>query len=176
MNWFETQSTCPLCRGNVISNQPTNGSENRENRENRENIENNINNRTNVVPPNNPQINELDISNNEVDISNIYNRLINNNIFNGLSIEERNNNSIVFSFDVPENQENNINNTSYRNSYIYPRLERLFSSYNMLGTNVNNNNNNNNNRTNNNGSNTNNNNNENNDNNNNTTNHYDEVD
>ena len=180
MNWFETQSTCPLCRGNVISSRSITGGDNRENRENRENIENNIENTTNVVPPNNPQINELDISNNEVDISNIYNRLINNNIFNGLSIEERNNNSIVFSFDVPENQENNINNTNYRNSYIYPRLERLFSSYNMLGTNANNNNNNNNNNTNNN-SNTNNtnntnNNNENNDNNNNTTNHYDEVD
>ena len=131
MNWLETNSTCPLCRGNVIGSPSVDGSENRENRENRENIENN---------PSNPQINGLDISNNPVDISNIYNRLLNNNIFNNLSIEDRNNNSIVFSFDLPENQDNNVNNVNYRNSYIYPRLERLFSSYNRNGTDASSNN------------------------------------
>ena len=138
MNWLETHSTCPLCRGTVISNPPTNDDENRENRENRENIENNINNRSSTrnTSLNGSDIsdNYMDISNNPVDISNIYNRLLTNNIFNNLSIEDRNNNSIVFSFDLPERQDNNVNNVNYRNSYIYPRLERLFSNYNTHDT------------------------------------------
>jgi hypothetical protein len=131
MNWLETHSTCPLCRGTVISNPPMNDNENYENREN---IGNNINNRpsTRNTSINGSDIsdNYMDISNNPIDISNIYNRLLTNNIFNNLSIEDRNNNSIVFSFDLPERQDNNVNNVNYRNSYIYPRLERLFSNYN----------------------------------------------
>jgi len=143
MNWLETNSTCPLCRGNVISSQPISNSVNRESHENRENIENNINNTQSTMNSSRNSLdishNYIDLSNNPVDISNIYNRLLNNNIFNNLSIEDRNNNSIVFSFDLPESQDNNVNNVNYRNSYIYPRLERLFSSYNRHGTNSTNN-------------------------------------
>jgi uncharacterized Zn finger protein (UPF0148 family) len=125
MRWLETHSTCPLCRENVVhvqasqandstNTQTTNNSNNSENRESSSNT-NDADNRNTAE---------------NVTISNIFNTLLENrsNDFNNLSIDNVNDNSIMFSFDLPLNRENLQNSNSNSSQNIIPRIERLMNS------------------------------------------------
>ena len=125
MRWLETHSTCPLCRKNVVNvqasqtndsttTQTTNNSNNSENRESSSNT-NDADNRNTAE---------------NVTISNIFNTLLENrsNDFNNLSIDNVNDNSIMFSFDLPLNSENLQNSNSNSSQNIIPRIERLMNS------------------------------------------------
>jgi hypothetical protein len=129
MRWLETHSTCPLCRENVVHVQASqtndstntetnsNNSGNSENSENRESSSNthNADNRTTAE---------------NITISNIFNTLLENrsNDFNNLSIDNVNDNSIMFSFDLPLNSEILQNSNSNSSQNIIPRIERLMNS------------------------------------------------
>jgi hypothetical protein len=148
MTWLETHSTCPLCRANVIrvevpetntaTNETSNTNTNTNTNENETNVETN--------------------NSDNISISNIFNNLLqnSNNDFNNLSIDSVNDNSIMFSFDLPSEQVDRQN--SENNTFIIPQLERLMantvsrnifnngtSSYGVTPSTSNNNNNNNNN-------------------------------
>jgi hypothetical protein len=156
MTWLETHSTCPLCRANVIRvetperntaiNETTNTTTNTNTTTTTTNTNTNNENDTNVETNNSDNIS----------ISNIFNNLLqnSNNDFNNLSIDSVNDNSIMFSFDLPSDQVNRQN--SENNPFIIPQIERLMantvsrnifnngtSSYGVTPSTSNNNNNNN---------------------------------
>lgn len=111
MTWLETRATCPLCRCNVIQNTTNNQAE--------------VNNTPNVAPQtsNNPTRD----TNTNINISNLFNNLIRSgsNDFNNLSVDNVNDNSIVFSFDMPSTS---LPSQSNINSTFLPQIERLMEN------------------------------------------------
>ena len=152
MAWLETHSTCPLCRISVIETATAAGTGGEHipqtpniNTPNitslfnsiRDNLVNSFNNTsaattappTTAPPTTTPLPSRTDFNNNSTnttDANNIFNRLSN------LSIDNVNDDSIMFSFDMPshsntyESQVNDLNELS--NSYIIPQLSQLFSN------------------------------------------------
>jgi hypothetical protein len=145
MAWMETHSTCPLCRVSIVETEPvdnTNPSENVEQPTStnnsdftellnniRNNIVNGLNNTTSAptpAPVTSEQAHSNGSDNRANNINNILNQLPN------LSVDNVNNDSIVFSFDMPRNSDtydsrlNDLNELS--NSYIIPQLSQLFSN------------------------------------------------
>ena len=119
MTWLETHSTCPLCRANVIRVEvsETNTTTN-------ETTNTTTNTNTNNENDTNVETNNSD----NISISNIFNNLLqnSNNDFNNLSIDSVNDNSIMFSFDLPSDQVNRQN--SENNPFIIPQIERLMAN------------------------------------------------
>ena len=135
MRWLETHSTCPLCRENVVHVQAsqTNDSTNTEtnsnnlgNSGNSRNLENSENRESSSNTHNADNRNTAE----NITISNIFNTLLENrsNDFNNLSIDNVNDNSIMFSFDLPLNSEILQNSNSNSSQNIIPRIERLMNS------------------------------------------------
>ena len=119
MTWLETHSTCPLCRANVIRVEvPETNTATNETTNTTTNTNTNNENDTNVETNNSDNIS----------ISNIFNNLLqnSNNDFNNLSIDSVNDNSIMFSFDLPSDQVNRQN--SENNPFIIPQIERLMAN------------------------------------------------
>jgi hypothetical protein len=128
MRWLETHSTCPLCRKNVVNVQAsqTNDSTTTQTTNNSNNLGNlgNLESSSNTNDADNRNTAE------NITISNIFNTLLENrsNDFNNLSIDNVNDNSIMFSFDLPLNRENLQNSNSNSTQNIIPRIERLMNS------------------------------------------------
>ena len=121
MTWLETNSTCPLCRSSVVREETS---------------------QTNITDSNpdnahdgddDGHADDGDATNNSqttdnINISNIFNTLMqnSNNDFNNLSVDNVNDNSIMFSFDLPRSQVNSQNTND--NSFMIPQIERLLSN------------------------------------------------
>jgi predicted Zn-ribbon and HTH transcriptional regulator len=120
MTWLETNSTCPLCRSNVVRPVETpqmaapdsNQDDARDARDARD-----------ANDANDDSQNPDNIS-----ISNIFNTLMqnSNNEFDNLSVDNVNDNSIMFSFDLPRSQVNSQNTNS--ETSIIPQIERLLTN------------------------------------------------
>uniref|UniRef100_A0A6C0EXV9 RING-type domain-containing protein n=1 Tax=viral metagenome TaxID=1070528 RepID=A0A6C0EXV9_9ZZZZ len=158
MAWLETHSTCPLCRISVIEmgTAAGTGGENIPQTPNintssinspditslfnsiRDNLVNSFNNTapTTTAPTTTttttnptPLASRTDLNNNSTnaaDANNIFNRLSN------LSIDNVNDDSIMFSFDMPSYSNTSASYTNdlhnLNNSYIIPQLSQLFSN------------------------------------------------
>ena len=142
MVWLETHSTCPLCRLSVV--EPATGTGTGD-----ENVPQTATNNTNTLPSTSPEITNM-LNSIRTNILNSFNNstaastatptptnVANNatqllNQLSNLSIDDVNDNSIMFSFDMPANSTthgssvNNLNDLS--NSYIIPQLYQLFTN------------------------------------------------
>jgi hypothetical protein len=122
MTWLETNSTCPLCRSNVVITETA-----------QTNTNNTNNTNENDAPTASSATGGTGTTNNNyyssanMDISNIFNNLMqnNNNEFNNLSIDNMSDDSIMFSFDLPASEI--IRQTSENNTFIIPQIERLLN-------------------------------------------------
>ena len=128
MVWLETHSTCPLCRSTVVqTNIP-------------ETSEQNLND-TDVVDVADVvdvtdvanDADDADVGSNNTSISDIFRNIINSNSrdLNNLSIDNVNDNSIMFSFDIPlPNERSNLSSDTIinNNAYIVQQLERIMSN------------------------------------------------
>ena len=123
MTWLETNSTCPLCRSNVVRPVETpqmaapdsNQDDANDARDTRDTRDANDANDDSQNPDN-------------ISISNIFNTLMqnSNNEFDNLSVDNVNDNSIMFSFDLPRSQVNSQNTNS--ETSIIPQIERLLTN------------------------------------------------
>ena len=119
MVWLETHSTCPLCRSVVVQ---TNIPETSERNLNDVGVANDAN-----------DANDANIVSNNTSISDIFRNIINSNShdLNNLSIDNVNDNSIMFSFDLPlPNERSNLSSDTIinNNAYIVDQLERIMSN------------------------------------------------
>lgn len=114
MTWLETNSTCPLCRSNVVRPAETPQTAAPDSNQGDANGANGANG-----------ANDDSQNPDNISISNIFNTLMQtgNNDFDNLSVDNVNDNSIVFSFDLPRSQVNTNSETS-----IVPQIERLITN------------------------------------------------
>jgi len=100
MTWLESHSTCPLCRENVVPSAPA------------------------PAPAPAAAPNAAPASTNT--FSNIINNIRNSTNLNNLSIDNMNDDSIMFSFDLPRTQ-NDIYDREFTNTYL-SSLSEIFSN------------------------------------------------
>ena len=126
MTWLETNSTCPLCRSNVVITETAQTNTNNTNNSN-ENDESNTSSATGGTGTSTTTTTNNPYNPANIDISNIFNNLMqnNNNEFNNLSIDNMSDDSIMFSFDLPTSEINR--QTSENNTFIIPQIERLLA-------------------------------------------------
>ena len=126
MTWLETNSTCPLCRSNVVITETAQTNTNNTNNSN-ENDESNTSSATGGTGTTTTTTTNNPYNPANIDISNIFNNLMqnNNNEFNNLSIDNMSDDSIMFSFDLPTSEINR--QTSENNTFIIPQIERLLA-------------------------------------------------
>ena len=141
MTWLETNSTCPLCRSNVVRAVETtttsnSGVENTTNETNANgaNSANDANSANGANSANDANhANDANGANSangasNLSISDILNTLMqnSNNEFDNLSVDNVNDNSIMFSFDIPRSQLSGQNTNG--ETSIIPQIERLFAN------------------------------------------------
>lgn len=135
MTWLETNSTCPLCRSNVVRAVETTTTSNSgvENTTNETNV-NSANGANGANGANDANhANDANGANgangaSNLSISDILNTLMqnSNNDFDNLSVDNVNDNSIMFSFDIPRSQLSGQNTNG--ETSIIPQIERLFAN------------------------------------------------
>ena len=120
MTWLETNSTCPLCRSSVV--RPVETTQTDAHDSNQDDA-NDARDTRDTRDANDDSQNPDNIS-----ISNIFNTLMqnSNNEFDNLSVDNVNDNSIMFSFDLPRSQVNSQNTNS--ETSIIPQIERLLTN------------------------------------------------
>jgi predicted Zn-ribbon and HTH transcriptional regulator len=121
MTWLETNSTCPLCRSSVVREETSQTNITDSNPDNAHDGDD-VGHADDGDATNNSQTTD------NINISNIFNTLMqnSNNDFNNLSVDNVNDNSIMFSFDLPRSQVNSQNTND--NSFMIPQIERLLSN------------------------------------------------
>ena len=112
MTWLESHSTCPLCRGNIVTAAPAPPTASA------------------AAPPAAPAA-----APHATAFSNIINNIRNSTNLDNLSIDNMNDDSIVFSFDLPRPVNDDTQGREFTNTYL-SSLSQIFSNLNRNTTNT----------------------------------------